>query len=165
MITRTICEPVLAHMLEDLKVQLSITGTDLDARLSQCLRASIKQAESFLGFKVAYSSVTQKEPFSSSLALLSPVAGVESVLLYTDGQGVSSEEWHVESDQLIFDGGVTADIVEINYYVGSHVIEMEEDITQAIYMRAASLFEHPSDQVDQYQRASVNLLRPHRRWK
>ena len=157
----------IAYLLEGLKTQLSLTGSDLDQRLEQCLRASLRNAEAFLGYKVAMSDVVQTEKYALQIPLLySPVARVTGVLV-TSGDFIASvEDYRIEDGVLFIGTDIPGmETVQVFYEAGMDPDEIDADILQAVFMRAASLFDHPADQVDQYQRASVNLLRPHRLWK
>lgn len=145
----------------DLRSNLRITTTDLDAELEPKLKAAIEWAEGVIGTTIALSEITERHSLPAHAIPLprtvSDVTGVE-----VDGEPLEDWTWSLR-DGLILPEGTEGNWVDITYAAGMSAIP--NDIKQAIILRASALFNNPVDTVEVMTNASYNLLRRYRRWE
>ena len=146
--------------LASLRSHLRLTGPDLDAELSAKLLAAIRSAEATIGKIISPSILTDTIPFRPEVKLKGPVIEIMSVSV--DGQELSSSSFSQKGSRLVFQAGLTGDEVEITWKAGMENIP--PDISSAILLKAARLFNNPGDSVETLNTASDNLLRPYRTW-
>lgn len=149
-------EPSLAS----LKSHLRLTGDDLDAELTEKLKAAIRSAEATIGKVISPSVFSDTRPFRSELRLKGPVLDIIGVSL--DGETLPSSSFSLKGSRLVFQAGLRGEEVEITWKAGMESVP--PDITAAILLKAARLFNNPGDSVETLNTASDNLLRPYRTW-
>ena len=157
MVRRTFLFPT-DPSLASLKSHLRLTGDDLDAELTEKLKAAIRSAEATIGKVISPSVFSDTRPFRPELRLKGPVIEIMSVSV--DGQELSSSSFSQKGSRLVFQAGLTGDEVEITWKAGMETVP--PDITAAVLMKAGRLFNNPGDNVDALVTASDNLLRPYR---
>lgn len=145
----------------DLRSNLRITTTDLDAELEPKLKAAIEWAEGVIGTTIALSEITERFSLPAHVIPLprtvSDVTGVE-----VDGEPLEDWTWSLR-DGLTLPEGTEGNWVDITYAAGMSAVP--NDIKQAIILRASALFNNPVDTVEVMTNASYNLLRRYRRWE
>lgn len=156
--SRDMLEPQMQPSLDEFKNHIRVTSDDLDMDLVPKLRAAIESSEKFIGQVIAPSVFTQKEKFSYTIRLRSPLIEVESVEL----DGVALEGFSVDGNMLILPAEASGSQLLIRYIAG--MSDVPYDIRAAVLMVAASLFNNPADSVETLPRASSRLLRPYRTW-
>lgn len=146
--------------LTDLKANLRITSTDLDAALGIALEAAISAAEHHIGQKIGLSTLTTTADFARTLELEGPVLSITSVSV--DGVQLTDEQYYLRHDTLFLSDSVSGSDMEVVYSAGMSAVPA--DIKAAILLHAGQLFSDPVDSVEALPKASTNLLRPYRRW-
>lgn len=159
MIRRTFLYPT-DPSLDSLRSHLRLTSPDLDAELSAKLLAAIRSAEATIGQIISPSILTQNVSFRSELRLKGPVMEIQGVSL--DGEALPSSSFSLKGSRLVFQAGLRGEEVEITWKAGMETVP--PDITNAILLKAARLFNNPGDSVETLNTASDNLLRPYRTW-
>lgn len=161
MLVREIIHTELQPSLAQFKSHVRITSNDLDAELSLKLKAAIRAAEHEIGMIIAKSRFTYTGKFSQSIRIESyPLIRVDSVRV--DNRDLQATDYAVNEGVLSFAEGITGTDVELVYTAGME--QVEYDITAAILLHAAKLFNNPVDSVETLPTQSANLLRPYRRW-
>lgn len=159
MLSRTFIIPT-EPSLASLKSHLRLTGDDLDAELTEKLKAAIRSAEATIGKVISPSVFSDTRPFRSELRLKGPVLDIIGVSL--DGETLPSSSFSLKGSRLVFQAGLRGEEVEITWKAGMESVP--PDITAAILLKAARLFNNPGDSVETLNTASDNLLRPYRTW-
>lgn len=156
--TREIIE-ISCPTLPDLRRHLRITSNDLDAELSDKLRAATRSAENEISMVIAPSIFTLSSSFKSTISLRWPVRSVTSVKV----DGEDCQDYEFDEGSLTFAESVTGKKVVIVYEAG--LVQVPEDIRAAILLLAGSLFNNPTDRPEERDRTTArNLLRPYRSW-
>ena len=146
--------------LASLRSHLRLTGPDLDAELSAKLLAAIRSAEATIGKIISPSILTDTVSFRSEVKLKGPVMEIQGVTL--DGSALNDLDFSLKGSRLVFRTGIKGEEVEITWKAGMDTIP--PDISSAILLKAARLFNNPGDSVETLNTASDNLLRPYRTW-
>lgn len=149
-----------AALLVGLKAHLRILSTDFDTTLTALLGAAIDHAESSTGCIFLESTFTLSHTGSSvSKGGFFPLGDLTSATFNTVDVAteVKLNEGRVEYST--YEEGAIEMVFEAGYDTIPDVVKA------AIYLIASSLFNNPADRVDQLPTASVNLLRPYRRWQ
>lgn len=145
----------------DLRSNLRITTTDLDAELEPKLKASIEWAEGVIGTTIALSEITERFSLPAhAIPLPRTATGVSGVEV--DGEPLEGWSWSLR-DGLTLPEGTEGNYADITYAAGMATVP--NDIKQAIILRASALFNNPVDTVEVMTNASYNLLRRYRRWE
>ena len=156
--TREIIE-ISCPTLPDFRRHLRITSKDLDAELSDKLRAATRSAENEISTVIAPSIFTLSSSFKSTISLRWPVRSVTSVKV----DGEDCQDYEFDEGSLTFAESVTGKKVVIVYEAG--LVQVPEDIRAAILLLAGSLFNNPTDRPEERDRTTArNLLRPYRSW-
>lgn len=152
----------LAFFLKRLKSHLRISANDLDDELVAKLCAAIDFAEHHIGRIILKSTLIDTIPFSPVVTLSRPLLSVDGIEV--DGTSVSTEscEADVFAGTVSLPQAVQGKAVKVTYEAG--MVQPPADIVEAILLVAAYQFTNPMDSVDQLQRASMRLLRPHRNY-
>lgn len=145
-----------APTLEQFKSHIRVTSSDLDAELVSKLRAATLSAEHYIGSIIALSEFTYEGVFSASIRLHTPVCKLEYVEV--DGKRITGCKY---AKNFLSVPGVGENI-KVVYRAGME--QVPEDITAAILLHAAALFNNPVDSVETLPKASTNLLKPYRTW-
>lgn len=154
---RTFIHP-LQPSLAKFKSHLRITSDDLDDELSDKLQAAIRSAEAVIGRVIASSFFEREFRFAESINLKGPV--IEVLEVTVDNEPASG--WRLMGNHLVMPLGMSGRYVEVRWKAGME--QVPADITAAILMKGARLFNNPGDSVDTLTTASDNLLRPYRTW-
>lgn len=148
--------------LDDFRRHLRITGHDLDAELTDKLRAAVRSAENEISTVIEPSVFTLTASFAQSLPLRWPVRSVISVEV--DGEPVAADGYEHDEKSLTFAGSVSGKKVAVKYEAGLE--QVPADVQSAILLLAGSLFNNPTDRPEERDRTTArNLLRPYRRWE
>ena len=147
--------------LDDFRRHLRITSHDLDAELTDKLRAAVRSAENEISTVIEPSVFTLSVPFSNCLPLRWPVRTVVSVEV--DGEPLQADGYDYDEKSLTFADSVSGKKVTVEYEAGLE--QVPADMQSAILLLAGSLFNNPTDRPEERDRTTArNLLRPYRNW-
>lgn len=160
MTTREYCSGYRPSLVE-FKRHIRMTSNAMDDDLELKLKAAVNAAEHHIGQYIALSDITVSTNFVHELKLRGPVASVVSVKV--DGELVSPDLYRLRGGRVVMDESVNGEDLMIVYRAGCE--DVPADVTAAILLKAASLFNNPVDSVETLTTASQNLLRPYRHWE
>lgn len=151
----------LEVLLQAFRNHLRLTTTDMDGILMENLTTGIDWAEHEISSVIPLSNFTYETEFAPSIPLRFPTNEVTSVKV--DGVMVPATDYTYNAKSLTFSQDVTGSKVEVCYLAGFQKIPFS--MRSAILLKAASLFNNPTDRPEEKDKTSAsNLLRPYRRW-
>lgn len=150
-------------LLRKLRANLRITSRDMDGILLQCLRSAVEDSEMFIGSVIVSSKYTYTDRITHSIAshllhvrLLGPVSPQESPKVTLAGEDITYTLNGRDLSVEIPDG---ADgVLTIAWRAGMSVIP--DNIVHAILLKAAYLFDHPTETVKERVTTADKLLKP-----
>lgn len=160
MIERSYIDSQSQPSLEDLKRHLRITSGDLDETLKPYLLAAVDSAEHHIGKIIARSEFTYSGWFIRSFELKGPGIKIKSVEV--DGRSLAEDDYTLNRRTLVIKTGIMGKEMTVSYEAG--LVQVPYDISAAILLTAAKLFNNPADTVESLPSVAKNLLRPHRSW-
>ena len=147
--------------IADFRRHLRITSNDLDAELNDKLSAAVAMAEHEISTVIAPSVFTLSVGFSSTIPLRWPVRSVTSVKV--DGVELDPGSYSADESSLTFADTVAGSKATVQYEAGLE--QVPPDVQAAILLMAGSLFNNPTDRIEERDRTTArNLLRPFRTW-
>lgn len=156
----------LQSLMQRLRTNLRITSSDMDGVLQLCLRSAIEDSEAYIGSIIAVSTFSytdQVETVSSSpvlsVDLLGPVSPSVSPMVTLAGQIV---EGCTLVGRTLRIPVTSRGMLHIVWTAG--MPEIPDNVAHAVVLKAAYLFDTPTDSVKERVTVADKLLNPFKRF-